>query len=599
MVVLGVILARAGSKGLPDKCVRNLHGQPVITYTFAHAKQSRKLSGVVLSTDSEPAKELARGAGIEVIDRPKELATDRARVDSVARHAATVWEQRYGRRVQAVVLLYGNIPIRSEGVIDRAVEHLIQSGADSVRTVATASKQHPDWLHRLEGDRMTQFRVNAIYRRQDLEPLYYHDGAVVVVTRDALFSASEVGEDGQAFLGQDRRAIVQRSDECVDIDEVIDLRLAEAMLDAELKDDVTDEEESVGCAVRIGGRFVGRGQPCFIVAEAGGNHNGSVSTALQMIDEAADAGADAIKFQVFRAEDLVTNDAPTAEYQRPSSSGATERSLTQREMLSGLELRPVDFARIRDRCEQRRILFLATPFGIRDVDVLVDLNVIAFKVASTDLTNRPLLEALATARRPVILSTGASTSEEIHRAVDDLRGMGVGNRLILLHCVSCYPTPLENVNLRAIAALHRAFQVPCGLSDHTVSVQTGAWAVALGACVLEKHFTLDPTSKGPDHAMSLSPSQMREYVLNVRAVEKALGGGRLGMIDEEAEVRAVAGKSVVSATFIPSGTRLTRELLTIKRPGGGIVPRDLSKLIGRVSVAFIPSDTVLSWDMVR
>jgi len=232
MNALGVILSRAGSKGLPDKCVRELLGRAIVEYTFDHAKASRRLTGIVLTTDSEPAKALARKAGIEVIDRPAELATDQATVDAAARHAVETWESRHGRHADLVVLLYGNIPVRADGLIDRAVDHLIATGASSVRSVALVSKQHPDWLHRLDGDRMSQFRPNSIYRRQDLSPLYYHDGAVAAVTRAALFNALETPEDHQAFLGPDRRAIVQQPEDAVDIDGPIDLLVAEAILSA-------------------------------------------------------------------------------------------------------------------------------------------------------------------------------------------------------------------------------------------------------------------------------------------------------------------------------------------------------------------------------
>lgn len=233
MLCLGIILARAGSKGLPDKCVRDLLGRPVIAYTFDHARQSKRLCGVVLTTDSQPAKALAREAGIEVVDRPTDLASDTATVDAAARHAVETWERRHEKKVDAVVLLYGNIPVRRAGLVDEAIELLARTGADSVRSVAAVSKQHPDWIHRLQGDRLEQFRPNSIYRRQDLEPLYFHDGAAVVVSRRALFAALDTPQDHQAFWGKDRRAIVQRSDEAVDIDEPVDFYFAEAVLRAQ------------------------------------------------------------------------------------------------------------------------------------------------------------------------------------------------------------------------------------------------------------------------------------------------------------------------------------------------------------------------------
>jgi len=232
MLVLGVIFARAGSKGLPDKCIRDLLGRPVIAYTFDHVRASRLLTASILTTDSQAAKAIAGEGGIEVVDRPPELAGDTATVDAASRHAVDCWERRHGKTTDIVVHLYGNIPVRAEGLIDRAIEHLCRTGADSVRSVAPVTKQHPDWIHRLDGDRMTQFRPNSIYRRQDLEPLFYHDGAVAAVTREALFRAVDSPDDHQAFLGRDRRALIQRSEDAVDIDEPIDLYLAWAILRA-------------------------------------------------------------------------------------------------------------------------------------------------------------------------------------------------------------------------------------------------------------------------------------------------------------------------------------------------------------------------------
>lgn len=230
MMTLGIILARAGSSGVKDKCVRSVLGRPMIEYTFDHAQAARCLSALVLTTDSEYARQLARRREIEVIERPAELATATARVDDAARHAVEIWEGRHRSPIDAAVLLYANVPVRAEGVIDRAVERLAASGASSVRTVARIGRHHPDWLHRLEGDRLTQFRSNSIYRRQDLEPLYYHDAAVVAVTRSALFGALQTPDDAQAFLGPDRRALVQDPADAFDVDELVDVWLAEAML---------------------------------------------------------------------------------------------------------------------------------------------------------------------------------------------------------------------------------------------------------------------------------------------------------------------------------------------------------------------------------
>jgi N-acetylneuraminate synthase/N,N'-diacetyllegionaminate synthase len=587
MVVLGIILSRAGSKGLPDKCLRALRGRPVITHTFDHARAATRLSAVVLTTDSDPAKQLAHQAGIEVVDRPAELATDHATVDAAARHAVEAWESAHGRRADAVVLLYGNIPVRAPGVIDRAVAHLIATGADSVRTVAPVSKQHPDWIHRLDGDRMIQFRANGIYRRQDLEPLYYHDGAVAAVTRAALFAALETPDDHQSFLGRDRRAIVQACEDAVDIDAPIDLHLAEALLAAR-------EWPAAPTTVDIDGRPVGPGRRAMIVAEAGVNHDGDPAKAMRLVDAAVQAGADAVKFQVFRAADLATAAAPTAEYQRDCFGDGT-----QRDMLARIELSSSDFSRIREHCEARGIRFLATPFSPSDVDRLLEWRPAAIKIASTDLNNGPLLRRAADTKLPIIVSTGAATASEIDRAIALLRSRRLPGRLILLHCVSSYPTPLDAANLRAIRTLAEASGVPCGLSDHTESAQTGGWAVAAGACLIEKHITLDRTAAGPDHAMSLEPDAFAEFVANVRQVEAALGTGALGMNTIEADTRRVARRSIVAAGSISAGDVVTEAMLAMKRPAGGIDPAELDRLVGRRARVDIPADATLSWDMVE
>lgn len=596
MNVLGVILARAGSKGFPGKCLRPLLDRPVIAYTFDHVAASKRLTGAILSTDSPEALALAQQAGIEVVDRPAELATDTATVDAAARHAVEHWEQAHGRGVDIVVLLYGNIPVRAEDLIDRAVEHLIETGADSVRSVAPVTKQHPDWVHRLDGDRMSQFRQNSIYRRQDLTPLYYHDGAVAAVTRGALFAALDKPDDHQAFLGEDRRAIIQRPEDAVDIDAPVDLFLAEAILRSRADRSavsVSPAENSEN-TVTIGKHRVGPGEPVFVVAEAGVNHNGCVDTALRLVDAAADAGADAVKFQLFRASDLVTASALTTESQR---AGCGEKS--QREMLARLELSVEDFVRIKAYCDERSITFLITPFGCGDVGVVVELGAPAIKIASTDLTNSPLLQDMVSTGLPLILSTGASTQGEIRRTVESIRRHGAGRRLILLHCVSCYPTPVAAANLRAVETLRRSFGVPCGVSDHTTATEIGAWAVAAGCCILEKHFTLDRSMSGPDHAMSLAPDQLREYVCTIRAAEQALGAGVIGLTEREAEVRALASRSIVSAVDIHAGVCLTSEMLTLKRPGTGLSADSFETLLGRHARVNIPADTIMSWDMVQ
>jgi len=346
-------------------------------------------------------------------------------------------------------------------------------------------------------------------------------------------------------------------------------------------------------AVRIGGQTIGPGRPVYVVAEAGVNHDGDAERALRLVDIAAQAGADAVKFQVFQADRLASSCAETAGYQKQTGARS------QRDMLQRLELGDDALARVRQRCQARGLELLATPFGVEDVDRLLALRVPAIKIASTDLNNLPLLERAVATDLPLIVSTGAARRTEILDAVERFRRWQATPRLILLHCVSCYPTPLEAANLRAIRSLHELSGVPCGFSDHTISTQTGAWAVAAGACVLEKHFTYDRTASGPDHAMSLQPDDLREYIANARQVERALGSGRLEMNPLEEEVRRVARRSVVAARPLSAGTVLSREMLALKRPSGGVPPDQLDALVGRRLRCPVEPDAALSWDMVQ
>ncbi len=232
-ITLAVILARAGSKGLPNKNGLMIAGRPIISYTIAEAKAAAGVEAVCVTTDLPAAAEAARVRGAFVVDRPAELATDTATVDSAARHAVLAHEL-VNKPVTHVAILYANVPLRPRGVIDQAIDHALSTGADSVRSLRRVEKQHPDWLHRLEGDHMVQYRTNAIYRRQDLEPLLYHDGAVVVVTRASLFTVDT--EDAHAFLGRDRRGVLCDGGPTVDIDSMEDFFIAEAILEKQRRE---------------------------------------------------------------------------------------------------------------------------------------------------------------------------------------------------------------------------------------------------------------------------------------------------------------------------------------------------------------------------
>ena len=328
--------------------------------------------------------------------------------------------------------------------------------------------------------------------------------------------------------------------------------------------------------VYIGERGVGPGLPCLVIAEAGVNHNGSVAMALRLVDAAADAGADVVKFQTFRADEVISPAAPKADYQ-VETTGASESQL---EMVKKLELPLGAFGQIERHCRQRGIVFMSTPFDQGSVDLLESLGVPAFKIGSGELTNLRFLSYVAAKGKPMIVSTGMATLEEVVTAVNATKVAGRQN-LVLLHCVSNYPASPSSVNLRAMNTLRDRFEVPVGYSDHTQGIEIPIAAAALGAAVIEKHFTLSRSLPGPDHKASLEPAELRAMIAGIRKVEAALGDGRKQPAAEERNTAAVARRSLVAATDLRAGTVLTEAVIVARRPGTGLPPSALPTLIGR------------------
>lgn len=343
-------------------------------------------------------------------------------------------------------------------------------------------------------------------------------------------------------------------------------------------------------AVEIGGRAVGPGYPCFVVAEAGVNHNGDVEVAKQLIDMAAEAGADAVKFQSFITEELITPNAMKAEYQVESTGEAG----SQFEMLKALELSADEHRELKAHCDECGVVYLCTPYEATSVDMLDKLGVAAYKVASTDTTNVPLLGHMARKGRPVILSTGMSSLGEVEEAVEALEHGGLGGKIVILHCTSEYPAPYGELNLRAMRTLEQAFGYPVGFSDHTPGVGASPWAVALGAEMIEKHFTLDRAMKGPDHRASVEPEQLAELVKTIRELEAALGDGVKRIVASERPNKSVMQKSLVAARAIAAGAIIRLEDLTAKRPGTGLPPSWIDKIVGKQAARDIDKDETLA-----
>ncbi len=344
--------------------------------------------------------------------------------------------------------------------------------------------------------------------------------------------------------------------------------------------------------IQIWKKLTKKNQPCFIIAEAGVNHNGNIKLAKKLVDAAAEAGADAVKFQTFKSENVVTKEAKTAEYQKKN----TGKSETQLEMIKKLELDYKDFIELKKYCDKKQIIFLSTPHSEDAIDFLEPL-VPAYKVGSGDLTNLPFLKKIAIKKKPIILSTGMATLDEVKMAVKIIKNQK-NNKIILLHCTTNYPCPIKEVNLRAMQTLKQEFNLPVGYSDHTLGMTVPIMAVAMGAQVLEKHFTLDKSLPGPDHKASLEPKELKQMIKKIKEVETVLGSGIKKPTENEKRIQKIIRKSIIAQINIPQNAKITKEMLTIKRPGIGIAPKYIGKILGRKAKKNIKKDKLITWEEI-
>lgn len=347
--------------------------------------------------------------------------------------------------------------------------------------------------------------------------------------------------------------------------------------------------------MKIGKRSIGDGSSCYIIAEAGSNHNRDFATALKLVDVAVEAGADAVKFQIFSADTIYSKKTPMASYLTKKKLAANNESIY--DVIKKLEIPRQWTAELADYCRKKGITFLATPFDLAAVDELEQVEVAAYKVASFEITHLPMLKKISATGKPVILSTGMANLEDIEVALDAIYGAG-SSEVALLHCAIAYPPEFENINLRAMDTIKQAFQVPVGFSDHTMGHVVDVAAVARGATIIEKHYTLTRQQKGPDHPFSLEPQELKEMVQAIRQTEKALGSSIKKATPAEAEMHKIGRRSLVAATNISAGTVITEEMLAVKRPGFGIPTRFMAVVTGRKAAIDIEQDDILTWDMI-
>lgn len=328
----------------------------------------------------------------------------------------------------------------------------------------------------------------------------------------------------------------------------------------------------------------------FIIAEAGVNHNGSIEIAKKMIEVAKECGADAIKFQTFKAEKVISKYAPKAEYQK-QTTGEIDSQL---EMVKKLELSFDDFIVLKEYCDKLNIMFLSTPFDFESIDFLDDLGLEIFKIPSGEITNLPYLEKIGKLGKKIILSTGMADLGEIEDALYILTSCGTKKEEItVLHCNTEYPTSYEDVNLLAMLTIKEAFKVKVGYSDHTLGIEVPIAAVALGASVIEKHFTLDKNMEGPDHKASLEPHELKAMIDAIRNIEKSLGDGIKKPSKSELKNKDIARKSIVAKREIKKGEIFTEDNITVKRPGNGISPMRWYEVLGKVALKDYKEDELI------
>jgi N,N'-diacetyllegionaminate synthase len=351
-------------------------------------------------------------------------------------------------------------------------------------------------------------------------------------------------------------------------------------------------EETLQNALHKKGRlkFIVQRNTVFIIAEAGVNHNGSIELAKKMITAASETGADAVKFQTFTSNNIISRFAPKAEYQKKT----TERNESQLAMVKRLELSSDAHWKLMDHCHENEIMFLSAPFDMESIDLLSKLGLEVFKIPSGEMTNLPYLRKIGGLKKSILLSTGMADLGEIEDALDILVTAGTPkDNITILHCNTEYPTPIEDVNLRAMLTIQHVFNVQVGYSDHTLGIEIPIAAVALGATVIEKHFTLDRNMPGPDHKASLEPYEFKTMISAIRHIERALGDGIKRVSPSEQKNRPIARKSIVAKRSIKKGEYLTDKNITTKRPGTGISPMEWDNIVGLKAMRNFEVDEII------
>jgi N-acetylneuraminate synthase/N,N'-diacetyllegionaminate synthase len=551
--VLFLVSARGGSRRLPDKNLRTVAGIPLVAHAIRIGRQASALvpdgpHAVVLSTDDPSIAAVATAWHAEVPWlRPDRLATATSTSVDVVLHALDELAA-VGRQFRAVVLLQPTSPLTAPTDVAAACAAL---DAGLARSAVSVVRSHPAAWHVDDGGANAPLTLSSARGELLLAGAFYAIDPDLL-RRERLFLVPGV------TVGIE--VPVERA---IDVDELADLQVAEALARAR-----------PASTIEVGGRAIGNDEPAFVIAEAGVNHDGDIEVAHRLVDAAADAHADAVKFQTFEPETLAAAGAPLADYQTREVAATDQRA-----MLAGLALSRDSWPALQVHAADRGITFLSSPFDEASADLLVGLDVPALKVASGELTNHPFLAHLAATGRPLLVSTGMADMREVADALEVIAAAG-DPPIALFHCVSSYPADPSDANLRAIATLRAAFGHPTGWSDHSLGIELPTAAVALGAALVEKHITLDRGRSGPDHRASLEPAEFGRMVAAIRSVERALGDGIKAPTAGELATAAVARRSLHWRRDILAGSPIAADDVVALRPATGLLPSETDRIVG-------------------
>ena len=561
--MLAIVPARGGSKSVPRKNLQIVAGRPLLAWTIDAALRSRSVNRVIVSTDDDEIAAAAREWGAEVpMRRPADIARDDTPGIEPVLHVVSWLAEHEAYQPDLVMILQPTSPLRRADDIDAAVDVYLAKKARALVSVSPSA--HPaEWMSRMSPTGvLVDFRADTDEptSRQAADTGFAQNGAIYIVDCQLLMRE-------RTLYAPQTFAYVMPPERSLDIDDRWQLDAAGAVL---------ARSHGTPDGVEAAGRRIGIGRPCLIVAEIGVNHDGRLEIAEQMIDQAAAAGADAVKFQTWNTDELVTADAPLADYQRGATNGTTQADLLRR-----LELGEDALRTLKARAERLGLLFFSSPDEETSADLLDRMGVALFKIGSGELTNLRFLRHVAAKGRPLVVSTGMATLAEVASAVRVIEA--AGNRsLVLLHCVSAYPSPAGESNLNAMDTLRSAFGYPVGFSDHTTTVEAAAAAVAKGAVLIEKHFTLDRNLPGPDHQASFDVDQFRALVRTIRTIESSLGDGVKRPSPSELPNRALVRKVMVAARPMRAGQVLAESDIAFRRAGAGLAVTEINRVVGRV-----------------